>query len=75
MSIPYNDQWVLGRSRWRRRRHAAGNDPPAQPPCEGREPRDQGSAEQAPASQVLAGAVPKPAGALRMRPRWIDRDT
>lgn len=75
MSIPYKDQWVLGRSRWRRGGHAAGTNPLGQPPCEGREPPDQASAEQEAAAQVLAGAVPKATGAMRMRPRWIDRDT
>jgi hypothetical protein len=74
MSIPYNDQWVLGRSRWRRRRHAAA-DSLGQAPCEGREPHEKASAEPDAAPQSLAGAARQQTGAMRMRPRWIDRDT
>jgi hypothetical protein len=74
MSTPYNDQWVLGRPRGRRRGRAAASgafgsrtDLQGLPPREGREPQDKGRAEQAP-SRAFAGAV-------RKRPRWIDRDT
>ena len=75
MSTPYNDQWAIGRSRWRRRGRAAvggalgpATDPLAKPPDEAREPQDKGSAEQPVASRAFPGT-------MRPRPRWIDRDT
>jgi hypothetical protein len=70
MSTPYNDQWLLGRSRWRRRGRApvgagfeSGTDPLGQPPGNEREVQDKGQPQE------------KRTGAMRKRPRWIDRDT
>jgi hypothetical protein len=60
MSTPYNNQWLLGRSRWRRRRHAAGSGARRQPPAPLR--------EEPHARQPASGTV-------RKQPRWIDRDT
>jgi len=75
MSTPYNDQWLIGRSRWRRRGRAAvggalgpATAPLEQPPDEGREPQDKVPAEQPAAFKEWSGA-------MRPRPRWIDRDT
>jgi hypothetical protein len=90
MSAPYSNQWVLGRSRWRRRRGAAASGalgPPSQPPGEGRperrEHRDrQGSHETGASRENRDGGRPAPGfdpaftgGGTRKPPRWIDRDT
>ena len=67
MSTPYNNEWVLGRSRRRvpPRQPQEGSEP--QDPRATREPRGKGRPEQD-GPRVLTGAP-------RKRPRWIDRDT
>jgi hypothetical protein len=70
MSPRYNNQWVLGRSRWRRRAPTAGSSARAPSPVSlPRQPHER-----------PAGAHEHPGPALgrrpvRKRPRWIDRDT
>jgi hypothetical protein len=87
MSIPYNDQWVLGRSRWRRRQRAVlggALGPPSDPPGRERpEPRDHHE-RHGPHGRGLSrenrhrrhpGFDPAfTGGAARKPPRWIDRD-
>jgi hypothetical protein len=71
MSTPYNNQWVLGRSRarWRRRAPAAAGDALGQPPVA----LPQGPHERAPSVHDRPRtSLGRPA---RKRPRWIDRDT
>ncbi len=81
MSTPYNDQWILGRPRWRRRKRAAangalGHTSDAQP-RQLHEPHDTSSASGPHGSETAeqAGTRRAFAGTARKRPRWIDRDT
>jgi hypothetical protein len=87
MSTPYNNQWALGRSRWRSRGASGALGPPPDPPGEeGPERREhhdrQGSHETGASRENRHGGRPAPGfdpaftgGAGRKPPRWIDRDT
>ena len=67
MSTPYNNQWLLGRSRRRRRTAGSGAfGPPLAPPP--REPHEQQ------ASGAHERLLPLDRRPVRKRPRWIDRD-
>ena len=71
MSTPYNNQWVLGRSRarWRRRMPDTSSGALGQPPAPlPHEPERQPGAVHERAQSASGRPV-------RKRPRWIDRDT
>ena len=71
MSTPYNNQWVLGRSRarWRRRGRAAASGGVGEPPVAlPQEPHERPPSVHERPQPALGRAV-------RKRPRWIDRDT
>jgi hypothetical protein len=76
MTTPYNNQWALGRARWRRRERAAvrgtlAQAPPPPRPEQHEQPQRPGGQEHA--SRERTGSLL--GGAARKRPRWVDRDT
>jgi hypothetical protein len=79
MSTPFNNQWVLGRPRWRRRGRAAMSGalpPPSDPPAQEGRPHETGASRDNRRGRTrIPGFDPAfTGGAAGKPPRWIDRD-